>query len=90
MTRLARYGSEHRDLAEILVAQGRFLEAISLYTKGISILEDAIRRQPLDVNAPVWLGHLQDARAKAQAKLDETNKASSPGGDSHLPSTSSR
>ncbi len=90
MTRLARYGSEHRDLAEILVARGRFAEAISFYTKGIAILEDAIRRQPLDVNAPVWLVHLRDARAKAQAKLDETSKTSGTAGGSHLPSTSSR
>src|SRR5262249_32056032 len=49
MTRLARLGSEHRDLAAVLEAQGRIPEAISFYAKGISILEEAIQRQPLDV-----------------------------------------
>ena len=69
MTRLARFGSEHRDLAVILEVQGRIPEAISFYSKGISILEDAIRRQPLDVNAPQWLADLRQAQARAQTKL---------------------
>jgi tetratricopeptide (TPR) repeat protein len=69
MTWLARYGGSHRDLARILEAQGRVLEATSLYQQAISVLEDAVRRQPLDTAAPQWLADARASLAFAQWKL---------------------
>jgi tetratricopeptide (TPR) repeat protein len=68
MTSRARFGSEHRDLARILEAQGRLQEAVDLYDKAIAILEDAARRQPRDQCAPKWLTETRRSREKARAK----------------------
>ena len=78
MTSLARFGSEHRDLAEILVAQGRLPEAISYYTKGIAILEEVIQRQPLDINAPLWLDHLRARGPKHRRSSPHPAKSEAP------------
>jgi tetratricopeptide (TPR) repeat protein len=72
MTALARFGSEHRDLARILEEQGRFQEAVDLYDKAIVILEDATRRQPRDRFAPRWLAEARRSRDAAIAKQRES------------------
>jgi serine/threonine protein kinase len=85
MTCLARYGSEHRDLAKILEAKGRIAEAVSLYQKAISILEDAIRRQPRDVHAPEWLAQVRESLAKAQSRVAAPGTGVSAAGDRPKP-----
>jgi tetratricopeptide (TPR) repeat protein len=83
MTLLARFGSSHRDLARVLEAQGRIPEAVALYEKAISIIAEAVQKEPRDQFAPQWLADVQRARDKARTKLarsDTSRDVSMPNG----------